>query len=125
MSIIDAQLMLSFLSTALIALGEPEPWNACLYNSESIVCRRIFQCSEGPCLTFKLEWKDGVSDIFTRYKKSNYRNISYYSDTRGGRWVLMSSGRSFGLKNLSNNNSIVFDMTLKDCRKSALSGFCE
>ena len=118
-------LMLAFLATTLIALSEPEPWTACLYNNESIGCRRTFMCSEAPCLTFKLEWKDGLSDIFTMYKRGRSRNISYYSDTRGGKWIMQSYAGRFGLENLANGNTIIFDMTLRDCRESGLSDLCK
>ena len=117
--------MFFLLAATLVSLGEPEPWTACLYNNESIGCRRTFQCTEAPCGTFKLEWKDGLSDIFTMYKRGRSRNISYYSDTRGGKWIMQSYAGRFGLENLANGNTIIFDMTLRDCRESGLSDLCK
>ena len=113
----------------VIALGSLGParadqWSRCLYNNQSIDCRRAFLCSCAPCGVFKLEWKDGASDVFTRYKDGVARNVGFYKDTRGGEWMLRGFAGSFGLRNVDNGNAIVYDMTLSECRQSMLEDFC-
>lgn len=101
-----------------------ETWRNCLYNNERIACRRTFLCSRAPCDRFKLEWEDGPSDIYTLYKDGVARGVGYYKDTRGGRWQLNSFTWSFGLENLKNGNTIIYRMTLPECKKSMLADLC-
>ncbi|MDA7623132.1 hypothetical protein N8645_01230 [bacterium] len=117
--------MLALLVTTLIAFGEPEQWTSCLYNNESIGCRRTFKCPKAPCGTFKIEWKDGISDIFTWVRDGVSRNVRFYEDTRGGEWTLIEFAGSFALVNQNNKNTIIFDMTLRECRKSGLRDHCK
>jgi hypothetical protein len=117
------------LAVPLMAFGSLTParaeqWSRCLYNNQSIDCRRTFLCSGAPCGVFKLEWKDGASDVFTRYKDGVARNVGYYKDTRGGEWILRGFAGSFSLRNVDNGNTIVYDMTLSECRESMLADFC-
>ena len=100
-------------------------WSDCLYNKKYIRCKRIFLCPDAPCDTFKLEWKDGLKDKFTRYKDGMARNVGFYRDTRGGEWMLRGYLGTFGLKNVNNGNSIVYGMALESCKKSMLDDFCE
>lgn len=121
----------SFIALALplIVLGsfrhaKANLWSSCLYNNQSLYCRRIFLCPGSPCGIFRLDWKDGASDVFTRYKDGVAKNVGFYRDTRGGEWMLRSFAGSFGLKNTINGNQIVFDMTLDECKQSMLEDFC-
>ena len=101
-----------------------EPWVSCLYNNKSIPCRRTFLCADAPCDRFKIAWKDGVHDTYTRVKDGVVRNVGFYKDARGGEWMLRGYAGSFGLVNQANGNTIVFDMTLEQCRNSGLSDLC-
>lgn len=123
------------VSTALISFSatteevralEPENWTKCLYNKKELVCRRIFLCPVGvvPCIKFRLEWNDGVKDTYTRMKSGIARNVGFYQDARGGQWTLRGYAGSFALRNNANGNTIVYDMTLKQCQKSGLSDLC-
>ena len=73
---------------------------------------------------FKLEWKDGVHDTYTRVKDGAARNVGFYQDPRGGEWMLRGYAGSFGLVNQANGNTIIFDMSLETCRNSGLSDLC-
>ena len=115
--------MLTLLATTLFAM-HPEGWKPCLYNNKSIECKRTFLCTEAPCFTFKLEWADGLSDIY-KGKPGMARNTGIYYDTRGGEWLLRGYAGSFGLKNDANGNTIIFDMKLEDCKNSGLSDLCQ
>ena len=95
---------------------EPEAWVDCLYNGELIQCRRIFLCDSAPCSRFKLEWIDGVSDIFTMVRDGLTRDTGYYNDSRGGDWILQSYGPAFVLRNIENGNTILFHMNLSECK---------
>ena len=53
------------------------------------------------------------------------KNVGYYTDSRGGEWILRGYAGSFALKNLQNHNTIIFAMTLSQCRNSGLSDLCE
>ena len=117
--------MLVLLASVLISLGDQDGWNNCLYNNKSIACRRQFLCTEAPCGSFQLEWIDGLSDVFTLIRPGLARNIGYYSDSRGGEWILREYAGSFALRNLQNQNTIDFAMTLSQCRDSGLSDLCE
>ena len=102
-----------------------EPWETCLYNNKSIPCRRTFLCSDAPCGRFKLEWKDGISDTYTRRRDGAARNVGFYDDPRGGKWMLRGFAGVFGLINQSNNNTIIYGMSLSECLStSALSDLC-
>ncbi|WP_186479153.1 hypothetical protein [Synechococcus sp. NOUM97013] len=117
--------MLTLLVSVLLSLGEHEAWNNCLYNNKSIACRRQFLCTQAPCGTFRLEWIDGLSDVFTLQRPGVAKNVGYYTDSRGGEWILRGYAGSFALKNLQNHNTIIFAMTLSQCRLSGLSDLCE
>ncbi len=99
-------------------------WSSCLYNNRSLGCRRTFLCPGAPCGVFRLEWKDGASDVFTRFKDGVARNVGFYKDTRGGEWMLRGFAGSFGLRNPANGNAIVYGMTLSECKQSMLDDFC-
>ena len=99
-----------------------EPWVNCLYNNKSIACRRTFLCTGAPCNRFKLEWKDGIHDTYTRVRDGAARNVGFYKDTRGGEWMLRGYVGSFGLVNQTNGNTIIVGMTLKECRNSSALG---
>ena len=101
-----------------------EPWVSCLYNNKSIPCRRTFLCADAPCDRFKIAWKDGLHDTYTRVKDGAARNVGFYKDPRGGEWMLRGYAGSFGLVNQANGNTIVFDMTLEQCPNSGLSDLC-
>ena len=101
-----------------------EPWVSCLYNNKSIPCRRTFLCTDAPCNRFKIEWKDGIHDTYTRVKDGAARNVGFYKDQRGGEWMLRGYAGSFGLVNQANGNTIIFDMSLEQCRTSGLSDLC-
>ena len=101
-----------------------EPWVSCLYNNKSIPCRRTFLCTDAPCNRFKIEWKDGIHDTYTRVKDGAARNVGFYKDQRGGEWMLREHAGSFGLVNQANGNTIIFDMSLEQCRTSGLSDLC-
>ena len=122
---------LTALALPLLAVGSLTParaeqWSRCLYNNQSIDCRRTFLCNSAPCRVFSLEWKDGARDVFTRYRDGVARNVGFYRDTRGGEWMLRGFAGSFGLKNVANANAnaVVYDMTLAECRRSMLADFC-
>ena len=120
---------LTALAFPLLAVGSltparAEPWSRCLYNNQSIDCRRTFLCNSAPCGVFSLEWKDGARDVFTRYRDGVARNVGFYRDTRGGEWMLRGFVGSFGLRNVANGNAVVYDMTLAECRQSMLADFC-
>ena len=120
---------LTLLAFPLLAVGSltparAEPWSRCLYNNQSIDCRRTFLCNSAPCGVFSLEWKDGARDVFTRYRDGVARNVGFYRDTRGGEWMLRGFAGSFGLRNVANGNAVVYDMTLAECRRSMLADFC-
>ena len=101
------------------------PWVNCLYNNKSIACRRTFLCTDAPCKRFKLEWKDGIHDTYTRVRDGAARNVGFYKDQRGGEWMLRGYADSFGLVNQANGNTIIFGMTLAECRNSSgLSDLC-
>ena len=102
-----------------------KPWETCLYNNKSIPCRRTFLCPDAPCGRFKLEWKDGVNDTYTRIRDGAARNVGFYKDPRGGEWMLRGFAGVFGLVNQSNNNTIIYGMSLSECLStSALSDLC-
>ena len=101
-----------------------EPWVSCLYNNKSVPCRRTFLCADAPCNRFKIEWKDGIHDTYTRVKDGAARNVGFYKDPRGGEWMLRGYAGSFGLVNQANGNTIIFDMSLETCRNSGLSDLC-
>ena len=111
---------------ALCSLGpaRANQWSSCLYNNRSIDCRRTFLCPGAPCGVFRLEWKDGASDVFTHFKDGVARNVGFYKDTRGGEWMLRGFAGSFGLRNPANGNAIVYGMTLSECKQSMLDDFC-
>ena len=120
---------LTALAFPLLAVGSLTParaeqWSRCLYNNQSIDCRRTFLCNSPPCGVFSLEWKDGARDVFTRYRDGVARNVGFYRDTRGGEWMLRGFAGSFGLRNVANGNAVVYDMTLAECRRSMLADFC-
>ena len=121
----DVIAMLALLASALISLGEQEAWTTCLFNNKTMTCRRQFLCMKAPCGSFKLEWKDGFSEVFTRTRPGVARNVGHYADSRGGQWLLRGFAGSFALKNVQNHNTIVFDMTLPECRHSGLSDWCQ
>jgi len=102
---------------------EPEGWVDCLYNNSKLRCRRTFLCSNAPCSRFKLEWSDGVSDVYTLSRDVG-RNLAYYNDPRGGEWLLRGFAGSFALVNQSTGNTVIYDMTLQSCRQSGLSDLC-
>jgi len=103
-------------------------WENCLYNKESIPCRRTFLCGNAPppCYSFSLEWKDGLHDSYKRDKTriSEARNFGYYKDSRGGEWELTGYSGSFFLINSKNKNTIIYDMTIEDCRKTPYDNLC-
>ena len=102
-----------------------EPWENCLYNNRSIPCRRTFLCPDAPCGRFKLEWKDGINDTYTRIRDGMARNVGFYKDPRGGEWMLRGFAGVFGLVNQSNQNTIIYGMSLRECLStSALSDLC-
>jgi hypothetical protein len=101
-----------------------EPWVSCLYNNKSIPCRRTFLCADAPCDRFKLEWKDGLHDTYTRVKDGAARNVGFYKDQRGGEWMLRGYAGSFGMINQANDNTIIVGMSLEECRTSGLSDLC-
>ena len=105
-------------------LARAEQWSRCLYNNQSIDCRRTFLCNGAPCGVFRLKWKDGASDVFTRYGDGVARNVGFYKDTRDGEWMLRGFAGSFGFRDVDNGNAIVYDMTLSECRQSMLDDFC-
>lgn len=119
-----------FISWALLIGSGPrgsevnaaEAWTSCLYNNKPIPCRRSFLCTDAPCDRFKLEWKDGVHDTYTRVRDGAARNVGFYSDPRGGEWMLRGFAGSFGLVNQVNGNTIIVGMTLDECRKNAALG---
>ena len=116
--------MLDLLASSLLSFQKAEPWRDCLYNNKSIECRRTFLCEGAPCGRFEMEWKDGLNDVFTRYRDGVVRNVGYYTDSRGGQWILQGYADAFALVNLANNNTIIFNMTLRNCRQSPLSDRC-
>ena len=107
---------------------EESEWKNCLYNKESIPCRRTFLCGNAPppCYSFRLEWKDGLRDSYTRDQTriSQARNVGYYKDPRGGEWQLIGYAGSFFLVNPKNKNTIIYDMTIEDCRKTPWDYLC-
>jgi len=120
---------LTALAFPLLAIGSlasarSEPWARCLYNNQSIDCRRTFHCNRAPCGVFSLEWTDGARDVFTRYGDGVVRNVCFYRDTRGGEWMLRGFAGSFGLSNAANGNAMVYDMTIAGCRQSMLADLC-
>ena len=120
---------LTALALPLLAVGSLTParaeqWSRCLYNNQSIDCRRTFLCNSAPCRVFSLEWKDGARDVFTRYRDGVARNVGFYRDTRGGEWMLRGFAGSFGLRNAANGNAMVYDMTIAGCRQSMLADLC-
>lgn len=123
---VSTALMFVSATTEELKAREPENWSKCLYNKKELVCRRIFLCPVGvvPCIKFRLEWNDGVKDTYTRLKAGIERNVGFYQDARGGQWMLRGSAGSFALRNNANGNTIIYDMTLKQCHKSGLSDLC-
>ena len=115
-----------------ISVGSPgsspeaeKPWLNCLYNNKSIACRRTFLCPDAPCDRFRLEWNDGVNDTYTRIRDGAARNVGFYKDPLGGEWMLRGYAGSFALVNQANGNTIIYGMTLEECRNSAgLSDLC-
>ena len=103
-------------------------WKNCHYNQESIPCRRTFLCGNTPppCYRFRLEWKDGVRDSYSKDQSriSRANNIRYYKDPRGGKWTLISYGPSFFLINSKNKNTIIYDMTKDECRETPWDDLC-
>ena len=101
--------------------SEKSEWKDCLYNGESLPCRRTFLCgnAQPPCYSFKIEWKDGVSDIYTRdqAKISHSRNIGYYQDPRGGIWEVIGHADSTFIVNSKDQNTIIYNMTAESCLK--------
>jgi hypothetical protein len=116
--------MLPVTSTGSVKAFEAEPWANCLYNNESIMCRRTFLCETAPCKRFKLEWRDGISDIYSRTRDGMANNVGFYQDTHGGEWLLRGFAGSFALVNQANGNKIIYDMTLVSCQESGLSDLC-
>lgn len=107
------------------AVNAAEAWTSCLYNNNPIPCRRSFLCSDAPCDRFTVEWKDGVHDTYTRVGDGAARNVGFYADPRGGKWMLRGFAGSFGLVNQANGNTIIVGMTLDDCRNNAaLADLC-
>ena len=102
--------------------AQPEAWTACLYNDKAMKCRRSFLCSDAPCDRFKLEWNDGIHDTYTRVRDGAARNVGFYSDPRGGEWMLRGFAGSFGLVNQANGNTIIVGMSLEQCRNSSALG---
>ena len=117
--------MLALIASVLLSLGDQDDWNNCLYNNKSIACRRQFLCTDAPCGVFKLEWIDGLSDVFKLQRPGVARNVGYYRDSRGGEWILRGYAGAFALKNLRNHNTIIYGLTLSECRHSGLSDLCE
>lgn len=105
---------------------EREPWVECLYNRVEIACKRTFLCPPEilPCNKFRLEWKDGFKDTYTRVQDGAVRNVGFYRDSRGGQWMLRGYAGSFALRNNSNGNTIIYRMTLKQCQQSGLNDLC-
>lgn len=123
------RLLLAAMALPLAAPGpanafEPEPWTTCLYNNKSIQCRRVFLCEAAPCKSFKLEWRDGFSDVYTQRREGAALNTGFYTDSRGGEWLLRGFAGSFALVNQANGNKIIYDMTLQACAQSGLSDLC-
>ena len=119
--------MLNVLATTLIAIPVgPQSWQPCLYNNKSIECRMTYLCKKAPCYHFKLEWKDGASDIYSG-KPGIARNYATYKDTRGGQWAKRSLAGTFNLKNTSNGNTIIYGLTLDNCTNPIykLGDFCD
>lgn len=117
-------LLTAHFSTNAAKAIEPEPWTNCLYNRSSISCRRIFTCASTPCYQFRLEWRDGIKETYTRVKSGMALNVGFYEDPRGGQWMLRGYAGSFALVNESNKNTIIYDMTLNECQRSELSEYC-
>ena len=105
-----------------VALSSEElEWKNCLYNEETLLCRRTFLCgnSQPPCYRFKIEWKDGISDSYTRDRTeiSHSKNIGFYEDPRGGEWDVISYMDAMFIVNSKTKNTIIYNMTIEACRK--------
>ena len=69
--------------------------------------------------------EDGLRDSYTRDQTriSQARNVGYYKDPRGGEWQLIGYAGSFSWL-IQNKNTIIYDMTIEDCRKTPWDYLC-